>query len=66
MRVDLQRNALHALKDCQSVQEVLAIVPQWWADNGTPREMHFDLTADSRSWDILLDYLTAMLDKGEV
>lgn len=52
---DLNRNPL--LAHCHSVQDVLAIDAGWWEANGRGMEMRFDLTADSRSWRVLLNYL---------
>jgi hypothetical protein len=46
--------ALHA---CRTVQEVIAVDPDWWNVHGRGRDMRFDLSADSRSWAILLNYL---------
>lgn len=46
-----------ALRDCVTVQDVIATDHDWWAQYGRGRDMRFDLTADSRSWTILLNYL---------
>ncbi len=55
------------LQNCRSVQEVLAIDANWWRDNGgNGRMMLFDLSAGSKSWLILLDYLKMKLDTGEI
>jgi hypothetical protein len=45
------------LAPCRTVQDVIAIDELWWRENGWQRWMEFDLTADSRSWRKLLDYL---------
>ena len=47
-------DALHA---CETVQDVIATDPDWWAQHGRSRDMRFYLTAHSRSWRILLNYL---------
>jgi hypothetical protein len=41
---------------CRTVQDVLAVDPAWWEQNGSQRRMTFDLAADSRSWRKLLPY----------
>lgn len=46
------------LAPCRTVQDVIAIDEAWWRENGWQRWMEFDLTADSRSWRKLLDYLS--------
>src|SRR5258708_705671 len=35
------------LANCQTVQEIVAIDPQWWRDNGSQRWMKFDLAPRS-------------------
>lgn len=35
---------------CRTVQDVMAVDPAWWEENGSQRRMTFDLAADSRSW----------------
>jgi len=55
LRPDEVEQARH-LARCQSVQDVLAIDPQWWEDHGSQRLMMFDLTAYSASWQKLLPY----------
>jgi hypothetical protein len=58
--VDLQ-GATH-LQTCRTVQDVLAVDPNWWTQHGAGRDMAFDLRPDSRSWRILLKYLYAALE----
>ncbi len=45
------------LANCETVQEIVAIDPQWWRGNGSQRWMEFDLAPRSESWEKLLDYL---------
>ncbi|WP_245641697.1 hypothetical protein [Paraburkholderia bannensis] len=45
------------LAACITVQDVIAIDETWWRENGSQRLMEFDLGADSRCWEKLLDYL---------
>jgi hypothetical protein len=45
------------LAGCISVQDVIAVDEAWWRENGSQRLMEFDLGADSRCWEKLLDYL---------
>jgi hypothetical protein len=56
----------HALRACQTVQDVIAIAPDWWTEYGRGREMRFDLTANSRSWKVLLNYLYKVLPLQEI
>ena len=58
---DLNRNP--QLAKCCSVQDVLAIDAKWWEANGRGMEMRFDLSANSRSWRVLLDYLSTKFQK---
>jgi hypothetical protein len=58
--VELQ-GATH-LQTCRTVQDVLAVDPNWWAQHGAGRDMAFDLRPNSRSWQKLLDYLYAALE----
>lgn len=55
-----------ALRACQTVQEVIAVDPDWWNIRGRGRDMYFDLNADSRSWAILLNYLYQSLSLQEI
>lgn len=55
-----------ALRECGTVQDVIATDPDWWAEHGRGRDMRFDLTADSRSWTILLNYLYDVLPLPEI
>ncbi|WP_139236764.1 hypothetical protein [Rugamonas rubra] len=42
-------------------QDVRQRDPAWWPNRGWPCDMCFDLTAGSRSWRVLLEYLFATL-----
>lgn len=55
-----------ALRACRTVQEVIAVDPEWWNVHGRGRDMRFDLSADSRSWEILLNYLYQSLHTQEI
>lgn len=55
-----------ALRQCRTVQDVIATDPEWWDENGTGRDMYFDLRAESRSWLVLLDYLYETLLAPEI
>lgn len=55
-----------ALRACRTVQEVIAVEPDWWDVHGRGRDMRFDLNADSRSWAILLNYLYQSLSLQEI
>ena len=55
-----------ALRACRTVQEVIAVDPDWWNVHGRGRDMRFDLSADSRSWTILLNYLYQSLPLQEI
>ncbi|CAN7516625.1 MULTISPECIES: hypothetical protein [unclassified Variovorax] len=50
-----QLNAPH-LRNCESVQDILAVDPAWWEAEGSQRLMTFDLRSGSRSWHKLLTY----------
>ena len=54
------------LRACETVQDVNAADADWWAMHGRGRDMRFDLSADSRSWTILLDYLYQALPLPEI
>ena len=45
------------LRHCHSVLDVIRVDSNWWEQKGRGREMAFDLTSHSRSWDVLLNYL---------
>jgi hypothetical protein len=45
------------LRHCHSVLDVIRTDSDWWEQKGRGREMAFDLTSHSRSWDVLLNYL---------
>ena len=53
--VDLNREPRFV--DCQCVQDIVELDAEWWAANGHGIEMRFDLSPDSRSWRVLLNYL---------
>lgn len=55
-----------ALRASGTVQDAIAVDPEWWAQHGRGREMCFDLSARSRSWRILLDYLFEVLPLPEI
>ena len=54
------------LRACRTVQEVIEVAPDWWYVHGRGRDMRFDLSADSRSWAILLSYLYQSLFLQEI
>jgi hypothetical protein len=56
-------NRYPQLAKCCSVQDVHAIDAKWWEANGRGTEMRFDLSADSRSWRVLLNYLRTKFAK---
>src|SRR5699024_4907467 len=58
--VDLNMAPDH-IRDCTSVLGVVEADPAWWEAHGRGREMYFDLTADSASWKVLLNYLYTVL-----
>jgi hypothetical protein len=50
------------LSDCHSVLDGILADSDWWEQKGCGREMAFDLTSHSRSWDVLLlNYLYTAL-----
>lgn len=54
------------LQACRTVQDIVARDAQWWQETGGQgRTMVFDLTADSTSWRVLLDYLEPWLQAEE-
>lgn len=55
-----------ALRACETVQDVIAIDADWWEEHGRGRDMRFNLTADSRSWKVLLNYLYDVLPQPEI
>jgi hypothetical protein len=55
-----------AVRACRTVQEVIAADPDWWNVHGRGRDMRFDLSADSLSWTILLNYLYQSLPLSEI
>lgn len=54
------------LRACRTVQEVIAVDQDWWNVHGRGRDMRFDLSANSRSWTILLNYLYQSLPLPEI
>lgn len=54
-------NAEPRLRHCHSVLDVVRTDSDWWEQHGRGREMTFDLTANSRSWIVLLNYLYTAL-----
>ncbi len=64
--VELSGAPSEALRACKTVQDVIATDPDWWAEHGRGRDMRFDLTACSRSWRILLNYLYEVLPFPEM
>ncbi len=63
---DLNAAPIEALRACRTVQDVIATNPDWWSVHGRGRDMHFDLSAHSRSWTILLNYLYQILPLPEI
>lgn len=63
---DLNMAPSEAVRACRTVQEVIAVDPDWWNGHGRGRDMRFDLSADSHSWAILLDYLYQSLPLQEI
>jgi hypothetical protein len=61
--VELDRFPNRALYRASTIQDVRKAAPGWWEDHGSGRTMSFDLTAGSRSWSILLNYLYTALQK---
>ena len=57
-------NAVPELDECKSVLDVIEVDALWWEAHGRGREMAFNLTPRSRSWEILLDYLYNLLAEG--
>ncbi|MBV6325412.1 hypothetical protein [Duganella violaceipulchra] len=62
---ELNRFPIRELDSAHTVQEVIAAAPGWWAAHGTGRRMQFDLTAGSRSWNVLLNYLYEALQEQQ-
>ncbi|WP_332855279.1 hypothetical protein [Duganella sp. S19_KUP01_CR8] len=58
---ELNRFPMLELAHALTVQDVITVAPDWWSMHGTGRQMDFDLTAGSRSWRILLNYLYDVL-----
>jgi hypothetical protein len=63
---ELNMAPFEALRACRTVQDVIAVDPDWWNVHGRGRDMRFDLSADSRSWAILLNYLYQSLPLPEI
>jgi len=49
------------LSDCHSVLNVILADSDWWEQKRRGREMAFDLTLHSCSWEVLLNYLYTAL-----
>jgi hypothetical protein len=63
---DLNAAPSAALRGAGTVQDVIAIDPSWWTDRGRGQDMYFDLSPNSRSWSILLNYLYEVLPMLEI
>lgn len=63
---ELNAAPTEALRACETVQDVIATDSDWWTEHGRGRDMRFDLTADSRSWKILLNYLNEVVPLQEI
>lgn len=57
VQVELDRFPQPGVSGARTVQDVRHAVRGWWEQHGSSRTMDFDLTANSRSWSILLRYL---------
>jgi hypothetical protein len=55
------RLAKPLLSHCHSVLDVIVADSEWCEQKGRGREMAFDLTSHTRSWDVLLNYLYTAL-----
>jgi len=62
---ELNRFPMPQLDSACTVQDVIAAAPEWWSMHGTGRRMQFDLTAGSRSWSVLLNYLYEALQEQQ-
>jgi hypothetical protein len=51
------------LRTCRSVRALVDIDSEWWEEHGRGREMRFDLSPDSRSWRVLINYLYEVLSE---
>jgi len=61
--VELDRFPDPAVHHAATIQEVRKASPGWWEEHGSGRTMAFDLTPNSRSWSILLNYLYTALQE---
>lgn len=50
-------NAAPHLGHCRSVLDLVRIDSAWWEQHGRGKEMAFDLSPGSQSWNVLLNYL---------
>lgn len=53
-----QERSVPKFSKCHSVQDLRAVDAAWWEQNGNQREMEFDLRPHSRSWKIMLAYMS--------
>lgn len=60
---ELNRNPIEGLARCRTVQDIRALDAAWWTRHGEGREMVFDLTGNSQSWSILINYLFSTLQE---
>ncbi|MEO7495436.1 MAG: hypothetical protein ABIT83_00905 [Massilia sp.] len=63
---ELNAAASETLRTCKTVQDVIDTDPAWWTALGRGRQMRFDLSAGSRSWRILLNFLFDVLPMPEI
>lgn len=61
--VELDRFPDPALRHATTIQDVRKTSPGWWEGHGSGRTMAFDLTPNSRSWSILINYLYIALQE---
>lgn len=57
---EFDENKAPQLIGCTTVLDAVSVDPQAWEDHGSQRLMTFDLAPASRSWQQLIDYLTAI------
>lgn len=57
------QSATH-LAGCTTVQDVIALDEPWWEVHGSQRQMIFDLSAESPSWQKLIPYVTRKISTG--
>lgn len=63
---ELNATQSKAMRECATVQDMITTDPDWWQVYGRGRDMCFDLSAHSRSWKILLNYLYEVLPLPEI